>query len=206
MSALAAARCTGLSRPDLSPTPVTLTDLPAAFTNNPYQPVSAPFLGSATGPCCAARENHQMFNSTDRPTTDPTTASPTEQPLQSLEAVRAECLRCCNGSLTEVRECPFTACALWSLRMGRRSGDAPRTVGAIRKKCIDCSGGGLAEVRTCQLGTTCPLHRFRMGKNRTEAGRPRSNRQSRINRSSENASGGWELRSTLAIASICKIE
>jgi hypothetical protein len=106
-----------------------------------------------------------MYNPTYLPTTDSHTASPTKQPLQPLEAVRAECLNCCNGSPTEVRECPSTACALWSLRMGRRSGDAPRTVGAIRKKCIDCSGGSLAEVRTCSFAAACALHPFRMGKN-----------------------------------------
>jgi len=145
---------------------VTVTDLPAAFTNHPYQPVSAPFLRSASGPCCFTRKNHQMFSSTELPAPDLTTASPTEQPLKPLEAVRAECLKCCNGSPTEVRECPSTACALWSLRMGRRSTDAPRsTVGAIRSKCIDCSGGSLADVRTCQFEAACALHPFRMGKN-----------------------------------------
>lgn len=34
---------------------------------------------------------------------------------------------------------------------------------AIRLKCIDCCCGNMAEVRKCEL-TTCPLWRYRMGK------------------------------------------
>lgn len=34
---------------------------------------------------------------------------------------------------------------------------------AIRLKCIDCCGGNTAEVRKCPA-TSCPLWRFRMGK------------------------------------------
>lgn len=34
---------------------------------------------------------------------------------------------------------------------------------AIRLKCIDCCCGNMAEVRKCDI-TTCPLWRYRMGK------------------------------------------
>jgi hypothetical protein len=106
-----------------------------------------------------------MFDATE-PTPLDETGSPPIRATTPLEAVRAECIKCCNGSLTEVRKCPARSCALWSLRMGRRAADAPRsTVGAIREKCIDCSGGSLAEVRNCSHQSTCPLHPFRMGKN-----------------------------------------
>ena len=82
-----------------------------------------------------------------------------------LQAVRAECLSCCNGSTQEVRLCPVTACALWPLRFGRRLPDAPRsTVGAIRAKCLDCSGESRAEVASCRM-VKCSLHPFRYGKN-----------------------------------------
>jgi hypothetical protein len=93
-----------------------------------------------------------------------------------LEAVRAECVNCCNGSLQEVRLCPSTHCALWPFRFGRRLPEAPRSiVGAIRAKCLDCSGDSRAEVARCEMAD-CALHLFRYGKNpnrsRKECGDP----------------------------------
>ena len=82
-----------------------------------------------------------------------------------LQAVRAECIDCCNGSLQEVRLCPVKQCALWPLRFGRRVPDGPQSVvGAIRAKCLDCSGGCRAEVASCTFAQ-CRLHPFRFGKN-----------------------------------------
>jgi hypothetical protein len=82
-----------------------------------------------------------------------------------LEAIRAECLKCCNDSVHEVRSCTCTDCPLWSLRFGRRLPDAPRSiVGAIRTKCLDCSGDSRAEVARCGV-IDCALHPFRFGKN-----------------------------------------
>jgi hypothetical protein len=42
---------------------------------------------------------------------------------------------------------------------------------AIRLKCIDCCAGQMAEVRKCEL-TTCPLWRYRMGKEENDELRP----------------------------------
>lgn len=42
---------------------------------------------------------------------------------------------------------------------------------AIRLKCLDCSAGQMAEVRKCEL-TSCPLWRYRMGKEENDELRP----------------------------------
>lgn len=42
---------------------------------------------------------------------------------------------------------------------------------AIRLKCIDCCAGQMAEVRKCEL-TSCPLWRYRMGKEENDELRP----------------------------------
>ena len=39
--------------------------------------------------------------------------------LTRQKAIRAKCLDCCCGSMTEVRKCPMTDCALYPYRMGR---------------------------------------------------------------------------------------
>lgn len=33
-------------------------------------------------------------------------------------AIRAKCVECSGGALSEVRECPITKCALWPYRLG----------------------------------------------------------------------------------------
>jgi hypothetical protein len=33
-------------------------------------------------------------------------------------AIRAKCVECSGGALSEVRDCPITKCALWPYRMG----------------------------------------------------------------------------------------
>ena len=108
-----------------------------------------------------------MFDAND----EPTPLLPAVAPQQDrrnpspLQAVRAECLSCCNGSAQEVKLCPSTHCALWPLRFGRRLTDAPRsTVGAIRAKCLDCSGGNRADVAGCRM-VKCDLYPFRFGTN-----------------------------------------
>jgi hypothetical protein len=112
---------------------------------------------------------------TEQPTNlPPYTSTDAPSPLSPLEAVRAECLSCCNGSAQEVRECTAKACPLWSLRFGHRLPDAPRsTVGVIREKCLDCSGGSRAEVRSCPFLNKCALHPFRFGKNPNRSAKPR---------------------------------
>ena len=40
--------------------------------------------------------------------------------LSPLKAIRFACLQCSNYSLTEVRHCPISHCALWPYRFGKR--------------------------------------------------------------------------------------
>lgn len=40
--------------------------------------------------------------------------------LTPVKAIREYCKDCCCGSLSEVRLCPRTACALYGYRMGKR--------------------------------------------------------------------------------------
>ena len=42
---------------------------------------------------------------------------------------------------------------------------------AIRLKCIDCCGGNMAEVRKCDI-ISCPLWRYRMGKEENDDLKP----------------------------------
>lgn len=43
-----------------------------------------------------------------------------DAPLTPIKAMRNFCLLCCNGSVTEVKECPIRDCFLWPYRTGRR--------------------------------------------------------------------------------------
>lgn len=55
---------------------------------------------------------------------DPQTLTPADfdaanQPLRlPRDAIRAKCVDCCAGQLTEIRKCVAFACALWPHRMG----------------------------------------------------------------------------------------
>jgi hypothetical protein len=111
--------------------------------------------------------------------------------MSPLKSIRAYCLWCCNGSVTEARLCPSTSCPLHPMRLGRNAGTErlaedqtfvppekrPATreelshvssLALIRRRCIDCSGGSLAEVRRCGV-TDCALYPFRMDKNPNRA-------------------------------------
>lgn len=37
-----------------------------------------------------------------------------------IKAIRAKCLDCCCGQISEVRLCEIETCALWPYRMGKR--------------------------------------------------------------------------------------
>lgn len=86
--------------------------------------------------------------------------------LTPLPAIRAKCIRCCNGQKAEVRLCPAQSCPLFDFRMGHRpQGErntekalSPRQ--AIREKCRDCTGGVLAEIRECPI-PDCSLYSLR---------------------------------------------
>lgn len=40
--------------------------------------------------------------------------------MTPIKAIRAHCLDCCCGSVTEVRRCPCQTCFLWPYRLGHR--------------------------------------------------------------------------------------
>ena len=131
--------------------------------------------------------------------------------LTPLQAIRKECLDCCNGSKTEVRLCETKGCASWPYRFGRKPTEelyaevrdvalypleAEQTgadvegrsaLQAIKSKCLDCSGGCHSEVRNCEY-TDCALYRYRLGK----SGRQLSDEQRAA--AAERASGLAELR------------
>lgn len=44
--------------------------------------------------------------------------------LTPIQAIRAKCWDCANGSRREIRLCNITHCSLWAYRMGRRPKDA----------------------------------------------------------------------------------
>ena len=39
-------------------------------------------------------------------------------PESPIKAIRAKCIECSGGSMTEARLCHLTHCALWAFRMG----------------------------------------------------------------------------------------
>lgn len=114
-----------------------------------------------------------------------------------LEAIRQNCLECCNGSAQEVRLCPVKSCPLWGNRLGRKPtaemlaelgdelmyplGDGLRSaefhknggtaLKAIKRYVLDFFGGSKSEVRNCKRITWC-LHPFRLGKNPNRKMRP----------------------------------
>ena len=40
-------------------------------------------------------------------------------PKSPIKAIRAKCVDCCVGDLSEVRKCVATSCPLWPFRMGK---------------------------------------------------------------------------------------
>jgi hypothetical protein len=54
-------------------------------------------------------------------------------PESPIRAIRANCVGCCGGSVSEVRKCTAIGCPLWPMRMGvnpfyGRTGEALRGV------------------------------------------------------------------------------
>jgi hypothetical protein len=81
--------------------------------------------------------------------------------MTRTKAIKAYCLDC-SETYSEVRNCGFTACALYVGRQGRRpKGYQPAK--QIRKHCLYCMNGQQKEVKTC-TAYDCPLWIYRMGK------------------------------------------
>jgi len=51
-------------------------------------------------------------------------SSEQQKRLTPIQAIRAKCWDCANGSRREIRLCNLTHCTLWPYRMGRRPKDA----------------------------------------------------------------------------------
>ena len=57
---------------------------------------------------------------TDNQTNTVNPEANTEEVITSpLRAIRAKCIDCCCGQISEVRNCPCTSCPLHSYRMGK---------------------------------------------------------------------------------------
>jgi hypothetical protein len=141
-----------------------------------------------------------------------------------LQAIRKQCLSCCNGSTSEVALCPVTSCSCWPFRFGRKrtheiiadQGDTllhplewqttaaqfhagrHSVLMAIKGKCFDCSGASKADVRNCAFAD-CALHPFRRGKNPNRRYRP----EERVRRAKHLAKvkvGGASSKNPVSIA------
>ena len=92
--------------------------------------------------------------------------------LTPMKACRQRCLDCCGGSVSDVKRCDRTGCALHVYRMGNRASrrlNTPSPLRSIRRRCLDCCKGQANEVRLCPVAG-CPLQLYRLGKNPKRAG------------------------------------
>ena len=80
--------------------------------------------------------------------------------LNRRKAIREKCLNCSGWSYSEVENCEFADCDLYSLRMGTGKQDAQKRYKAIRSHCLDCCAGNKFEVYHCP-STDCSLYAYR---------------------------------------------
>lgn len=87
-----------------------------------------------------------------------------------LKTIRLLC-KDCSETVSEIRGCKLTHCAVHPYRMGRnryRGKEKPATykppLKAIRSYCLDCCLDQPKEVRLCPAGD-CAIHPFRFGRN-----------------------------------------
>ena len=90
-----------------------------------------------------------------------------------MNAVRYNCLDCCNEQPLEVRLCPVAGCALYPYRFGRSPAPEvkaiiPGVLRSMRLKCLDCATTAKL-VKACWV-EDCPLYHYRFGKNPARAG------------------------------------
>jgi hypothetical protein len=80
-------------------------------------------------------------------------------PESPIRAIRAKCVDCSGGSLSEVRKCPAVRCPLWPMRMGKnpffgkrspRSGSG--TAGAGENSGTRFRSGGPPVLRPQEFG------------------------------------------------------
>jgi len=82
--------------------------------------------------------------------------------LNRTESIRAYCLDCTAGSYSTIRDCSFSDCHLFPLRMGKTPKGMTKNV-VIRNHCRSCAGEAPSR---CQKHD-CSLYAFRTG-TRTE--------------------------------------
>jgi hypothetical protein len=80
--------------------------------------------------------------------------------LTPLKAIRKKCIDCINYELKRIKDCQFTDCPLYLLRMGKGS---RATLKRIRTYCLWCCCNQRNEVRLCPA-VSCPLWEYRFGK------------------------------------------
>ena len=99
--------------------------------------------------------------------------------LTPRSAIRQMCLLCVE-TWADVKDCRGDTsidgcCPLFEHRSGHRPGKSQRTpIKAIRAKCISCVRTAY-EVAGCISETTCPLWKYRLGKNPALAGKGKDN-------------------------------
>jgi len=85
----------------------------------------------------------------------------TVKDLNRKRACRETCLNCSGWVPSQVRDCTFNDCPLYSYRMGRGRQDAAERAEDIRRYCIDCQGGNSRDIGSCPT-TYCPLYPYRL--------------------------------------------
>lgn len=81
------------------------------------------------------------------------------------EAIRKFCVACV-GSSAEVHNCKGdklvdgTVCNFFKYRLGK----GRPSVKSIRRECVKCMGGSSELIKDC-VSQTCPVHKYRFGKN-----------------------------------------
>lgn len=78
------------------------------------------------------------------------------RPDTPLRSIRKFCLQCGNGTYSNVRNCRYTDCPLWLLRLGKYQGGKSARK-AIREFCLYCMNGQRKEVSRCK-NTNCPFY------------------------------------------------
>lgn len=72
------------------------------------------------------------------------------KPMSAQDALRARCIDCCAGSVTEVRLCVSVSCPSWPFRMGKSPWKEKRILSDERKAQLATA---LAAGRAKQAGT-----------------------------------------------------
>lgn len=81
--------------------------------------------------------------------------------LNRRMAIHERCLNCSGWIPSEVTDCTFTDCHLFTFRTGNEKQSPKKRKEAIRKYCLWCMNGQSSEVKKC-VSQTCPLFAYRL--------------------------------------------